>query len=305
MKKILGKLSNALKRSREGIFSKIRDVLKRGKVSNEDIEEIEELLILSDVGVDMAEELTNELKERLRENKMASPLEVLKEIMKEKLRDGDMNGNITHSKPHVILIVGVNGVGKTTVAAKLAKKYMDEGKSVLLGAADTFRAAAIDQLKIWGERVGVEVIAHRPGADAGAVAYDTVKAAMARGIDVVIIDTAGRLHTKHNLVEELKKISRVIRKVKPSSPEEVLLVLDATTGQNAIKQARIFKESVGVNGLIVTKLDGTAKGGTIFGIKKELDIPVKFIGVGEGIDDLESFDADEFVDAMFEGNLHE
>ncbi|RKX52579.1 MAG: signal recognition particle-docking protein FtsY [Thermotoga sp.] len=297
---MLGKLSDSLKRSRKGMFLKIRDVLKRSRISNEDVEEIEELLILGDVSADIAEELTNELRKRLKIQRDLSPLEVLKEIMKEDLREENKD-NITYSKPYVILVVGVNGVGKTTAAAKLAKRYIEEGKSVLLGAADTFRAAAIEQLQAWGKKVGAEVIAHKTGADAGAVAYDTVKAAIARDINVAIIDTAGRLHTKHNLIEELKKISRVIKKVKPSSPEEVLLVLDATTGQNSIKQAHIFKEAVGVNGLIVTKLDGTAKGGTILSIKREFAIPVKFIGIGEGVDDLKPFNADEFVDAMFEG----
>jgi len=205
-------------------------------------------------------------------------------------------------KPYVILTAGVNGVGKTTTIGKLARRFTDNGFTVLLAAADTFRAAAIEQLEIWGQKAGAQVVKHRSGADPAAVAYDAIVSARAKNIDVVIIDTAGRLHTKGNLMEELKKIKRVVNKEIPTAPHEVLLVLDATSGQNAINQAKIFNEAIGVTGIALTKLDGTAKGGIILAISKELNIPVKLIGVGEGIDDLQDFDPKSFVDALFERN---
>jgi fused signal recognition particle receptor len=282
-----------LKKTKEGFFGKAVSILK-SELSPEKLEEIEELLLLADVGP----ETSSYIVENLRKKK-GEPIDILKKTLLELLGENDKL-QISPQSPTIYTLVGVNGSGKTTTAGKLAWRFKKEGKRVSLAAADTFRAAAIEQLKEWGKRANVPVIAHQMGADAGAVAYDAVNHAISNGIDVVLIDTAGRLHTKDNLMRELEKVHKVIKKLREDQPTEVLMVLDATIGQNAIQQARIFDKSVGITGIVLTKLDGTAKGGMIFSIKKELGIPVKLIGVGEGIEDLKDFDAEDFVNAILE-----
>ena len=291
--KFFEKIKNGLKRTKEGFFRKITDILKGKKIDEETLEELEELLIGADVGV----ETTMEIIELLREEKPEDPIELVRKKFLEIL-SMENSLNIPEKPPAVISVVGVNGSGKTTTCAKLAKIFIDSGKSVVLAASDTFRAAAIEQLKYWGERVGASVIAHQEGADPAAVAFDAVKHASAKGKEVVIIDTAGRLHNKKNLMEELRKIHRVVGREIEGAPHEVLLVLDATTGQNGLVQAKVFKDIVNVTGIVVTKLDGTAKGGIVVAIAKELGIPIKFIGVGEREDDLKPFEAESFVEAL-------
>ncbi|AFG36088.1 signal recognition particle-docking protein FtsY [Fervidobacterium pennivorans DSM 9078] len=291
------KLKEGLKKSREAFFNKIGQILKTRRFDRETRDEIEELLILADVGV----EATEYILERLEEMKPEDAFGALKEILIEILSK-DNKLNIPDEKPFVISMVGVNGSGKTTTCGKLAYMFRREGKQVVLGACDTFRAAAIDQLKIWAERSGATFIAHMEGADAGAVAYDAVNHAISKGKDVVILDTAGRLHNKKHLMDELQKVHRVVQKLVPAAPHEVLLVMDAVTGQNGLQQAKIFKEVVSVTGIVLTKLDGTAKGGIAIAIAKELGIPIKFIGVGEGIEDLKPFDAKDFVEALLAGD---
>lgn len=276
--------------------------MARGEVSEALWQELEELLIQADVGV----ETTVALIERLREQADKDGVRearAIREILK-----GDLKGVVTLDRKGprceedslwVILVVGVNGSGKTTSIAKLARYYQNRGRRVLLAAADTFRAAAIDQLKIWGQRLGVDVVAHQPGGDPGAVVYDSIEAGRARGADLLIIDTAGRLHTKYNLMEELKKLRRVAAGRIPEAPQEVILVLDATTGQNALTQAKYFQEAVEVTGVFVAKLDGTAKGGIVFAIAEELRIPIQYVGTGERLEDLAEFDAEEFVEGLF------
>ena len=286
-------LRKGLKKTKQGFLGRAISILKGGATS-EKLEEIQELLLLSDVGPETSEYIV----ESLRKSK-SDPVELLRNTLIE-LLGVDEHLNFSPTPPTVYTLVGVNGSGKTTTAGKLAWRFKKDGKRVVLGAADTFRAAAIEQLKEWGKRADVPVIAHQMGADVGAVAYDAVKHAMSNGLDLVIVDTAGRLHTKDNLMRELEKIHKVIKKLLPEQPAETLLVLDATIGQNAIQQARIFDKSVGVTGIALTKLDGTAKGGMIFSIKKELGIPVKLIGVGEKIEDLRDFNAFDFVDALLE-----
>ncbi len=297
------RLKEGLTKTRQGFFNKIENLVSGGKKIDEELyDEIEELLIQADVGVTTAMELVENLRKAVKERRIedASELKnVLKELIKEILRDEKSALNLG-GKPAILVVIGVNGVGKTTTLGKLAHNLKQEGRKVLLAAGDTFRAAAIDQLEIWGKRVGCDVIKHKEGADPAAVVYDAVQAAKARESDVLIIDTAGRLHTKTNLMEELKKVFRVISREMPGAPHEVLLVLDAATGQNAISQAKLFAEAAGVTGIALTKLDGTAKGGVVIGIKAELDIPVKFVGIGEKIDDLKEFNPAEFVDALFE-----
>jgi fused signal recognition particle receptor len=297
------KLKEGLTKTRQALVEKIENILPIGKKIDEELfEELEEALIQADVGVQTSMELVEAIRKAAKERKLETA-EELKVVLKEKISEimgvETQSLNIKDVSPTVIMVVGVNGVGKTTTIGKLANKLKQDGKKVLLGAGDTFRAAAIDQLEIWGNRVGVDIIKHKEGADTAAVAYDSVNAAKARGADVLIIDTAGRLHTKSNLMEELKKVKRVIDRELPGAPHEVLLVLDATTGQNAISQAKIFGEAADVTGIALTKLDGTAKGGVVIAIKSELSIPVKLIGIGEQIDDLKDFDAKEFVDALF------
>jgi fused signal recognition particle receptor len=271
----------------------------RAAIGKEVWEELEELLISADVGVSTTEKLINIVKQKASEEKLdgSHVRSILKEEMV-KILNVPEHEVTAITPPKVILVVGVNGSGKTTSIAKLAFKMKKEGKKVILAAADTFRAAAIDQLKKQGERAGVDVIAHQPGADPGAVVYDALQAAKSRGADVLIIDTAGRLHTKFNLMEELKKIRRVATKLDTSAPHEVLLVLDATTGQNGLTQAKYFTEAVGVTGIFIAKLDGTARGGIVLAICDELKVPIQLIGVGEGLEDMVAFDAKEFVEAL-------
>ncbi len=283
-----------LRKTREGFFGKISGMLKGKKLDRETLEELEELLITADVGV----ETTEYILERIGESG-GDVYETLKSVVLEIL-EGDNSLAVPEKPPLVVSVVGVNGSGKTTTCAKLANIFKKEGKKVVLAAADTFRAAAIEQLRIWADRVGADLIAHMDGADPGAVAFDAVSHAKARGKDVVLIDTAGRLHTKKPLMEELRKIHRVVKKVVEDAPHEVLLVIDATTGQNALVQARIFKEAVDVTGIVVTKLDGTAKGGVVLAIARDLGLPIKFVGVGEGMDDLMPFDPKAFTEALLE-----
>lgn len=297
------RLKESLTKTRQGFVEKIDNLVHRRKAIDEEFfEEMEEVLIQSDIGVNTAVELVERTRRTVRERRV-SESEELKAILKEHIRDllGEEKAplNFQDEKPTVVMVVGVNGVGKTTTIGKMAHLYKSEGKKVILAAADTFRAAAIDQLEIWSNRVGVDLIKHQEGSDPAAVAYDSLQAARSRRADLLIIDTAGRLHTKSNLMEELKKIRRVIGRELPGAPHEVLLVLDATTGQNAVNQARLFGEAVVVTGIALTKLDGSSKGGVIIAVKQTLDIPVKLIGIGEGIDDLRPFNSSEFAEALF------
>lgn len=296
------KLKEGLAKTRKSITEKVDQVLVSfGKIDDELFEELEEILITSDMGIDTTMKIIQDLKSKVKERKITDPAAVkdlLKEEITEILRDDEAGLNIDTS-PSVILIIGVNGVGKTTSIGKIANLLKNQEKKVILAAGDTFRAAAIDQLEVWAGRVGVDIIKHAEGADPAAVIYDAVQSAKARKADVLICDTAGRLHTKKNLMEELKKIKKVLDRELPNARQEVLLVLDATTGQNAVNQAKIFSEAVGITGIVLTKLDGTAKGGIVTAIKCELNIPVKFIGVGEGVDDLQIFEPGDFVEALF------
>lgn len=290
-----------VKRAREGFFGKISSLFNRSKVDDSTWDELEELLISSDVGIETTEKLLNCVRKRVRDERLAEGQQVrqvLKQEMAKMLQVASRAGGTqAGGKSRLILLVGVNGTGKTTSIAKLANEYKSKGKKVLLGAADTFRAAAIDQLKMWGQKVGVEVVAQQPGADPGAVVFDTLQAAQNRRADIIIIDTAGRLQTKHNLMDELKKIKKVAGKY--DAPQEVLLVIDATTGQNGLSQARSFTEATDVTGIFLSKLDGTAKGGIVLAICDNLQIPIKYIGTGEKLDDIAPFDAESFVDAIF------
>jgi len=303
------KLKAGLTKTRENIAGRIQQVLKgRQRLDVELLEQIEEILISSDIGVDTTLELIDNLQHQLGREKNLDE-DTIKAFICEELKrlvnaDGvagvsDGDHFAVPSKPWVIMVVGVNGTGKTTTIGKLAYQYQKRGHRVLLAAADTFRAAASEQLEIWAERVGAELVRQQPGADPAAVAFDAIRAAHARGVDVLIIDTAGRLHTKVNLMEELKKISRVLSKQITTAPHEVLLVLDATIGQNALQQAKQFQQTVGVTGIVLTKLDGTAKGGIVLSVMHQLQMPVKFVGIGEKIEDLQPFDAQTFIDAMF------
>ena len=306
----LTRLKNSLAKTRDAFVTKIsRLVFAKGSVDDEFLRQLEEILIGADVGVETTQLILSSVKLRAKEQRYENP-EELNALIRASISDVFENGLTQNnadpfatpagSKPYVIMVVGVNGVGKTTTIGKLAFNYKAAGKNVLIGAADTFRAAANEQLEIWAQRAGVTIVQQVQGSDPAAVAFDTVKAAQARNADVVIIDTAGRLHTKVNLMEELKKIKRVIKKCAEEAPHEVLLVIDASTGQNAIQQANQFNAAVGLTGLVVTKLDGTAKGGIIIAINRSLKIPVRFVGVGEGIDDLQPFDSRAFIDALFE-----
>ncbi|SHF33702.1 signal recognition particle-docking protein FtsY [Marinitoga hydrogenitolerans DSM 16785] len=291
------KIAEGLKKTREKFFGNIKTLFS-GRILDEDVlEELEEIMILSDVGVESTKDILEKLKERYKKEKSEDPLLLLRDIMVEHLDNKPLNLN-PDKKPFVILVVGVNGTGKTTTIAKLGKLYKEKGKDVVFAAGDTFRAAAIEQLKEWGKRLNINVIAHSHGSDAAAVAYDALNHAISKNKDVVIIDTAGRLHTKSNLMEELKKIKRVIQKVIPDAPHEILLVLDGTTGQNGIIQAKVFKEAIDLSGIAITKLDGTAKGGIAFAINQELKIPIKLIGVGEKAEDLQIFDPEMYCNAL-------
>lgn len=296
------KIKDGLSRTRTNFVDRISKVISgKTKIDDELIDEIEEVLLSADVGFAATEKIVGDIRTRVKDEGYEDT-QVLRSLLKEEIAKYLVEGNGVDKPggiPRVIMIVGVNGVGKTTTVGKLAYNFKNEGRNVLIAAADTFRAAANEQLKIWADRAGVEIIQQMPGADPGAVAYDAVAASKSRGTDVVLIDTAGRLHTKTNLMEELKKIRRVVQKVIPEAPHEVLLVLDAVTGQNGLIQARQFLETVGVTGIVLTKLDGTAKGGIVVAISQELGLPVKYIGVGEGIDDLQPFDRTTFVDALF------
>ena len=297
------KLKSGLSKTSEGLVKRIdRAVLGKKQIDDDLVEDLEEILITSDIGVKTTYDLLEAVEDKVRRKELGDT-EALKDALKEEmttiLKFGEGTFEFREEGPTVIMVVGVNGVGKTTTIGKLAAKFKSEGKNVLMAAGDTFRAAAIEQIKIWGERNSIPVISHADGADPAAVSYDAVEAAKARGVDVLIIDTAGRLHTKINLMEELKKVKRVMSKVIPEAPHEVILVLDASTGQNAIAQAKLFHESVGVTGLVVTKLDGTPKGGVVFGIADEMKLPIRYIGVGEGVEDLREFNAKDFVEAIF------
>lgn len=296
-------IRDSLTRTRQSVFGQIASVLGAGDITDETWEDLEALLIQADVGMPTTLYIVDTLQERTRQEGLyrADQLfEALKQEMRTILVDAPPLAMEAQRLLTVVAVVGVNGSGKTTTIGKLAHRYSQQGRKVMLAAADTFRAAAIDQLKIWGERAKVPVIAGQPNADPGAVAYDGIRAARARGYDLLIIDTAGRLHTKFNLMKELEKVISVCRKSVHQAPHEVLLVLDAPTGQNALVQAQKFKESVDVTGVILTKLDGTAKGGMVFAIYRELGVPVRFIGTGEAINDLAVFDADQFVAGLFE-----
>ena len=313
---ILDIFKKGLEKTKGGFVAKVESLLLGKKQIDKGlIDELEEILIGADVGVKTTAALIKRIEEKLQRKELDDPSKLIA-YLKDEIREifsridrpsafppsplpSPARGEGSEKPPFVMLVIGVNGAGKTTTIGKLAHKYKKEGKSVLLAAGDTFRAAAIEQLEVWGKRVGADVIRQMPGADPSAVAFDAVSAAKQRGTDVLIIDTAGRLHTKVNLMEELKKIKRTIGNVLPGAPHETLLVLDATNGQNAISQARLFNEGIGISGLIITKLDGTAKGGIVIGIVDEFKIPIRMVGMGEGMDDLIDFNADEFTDALF------
>jgi fused signal recognition particle receptor len=295
------RLKEGLTKTRKSFIENVESVFTGRKIDEETLEKLEEILIMSDVGTKASSEIMSVLREKAKSGEANDAISV-KELLKHEMTAvlGEPQPLVVFgSKPFVILAIGVNGVGKTTTIGKLASRFRSQGLSVLLAAGDTFRAAAIEQLEIWAKRADTQFVKHQKNSDPAAVAYDAVVAAQSRGIDVVIVDTAGRLHTKSNLMEELKKVKRSIDKALPGAPHEILLVVDATTGQNALRQAELFNEVSGVTGIALTKLDGTAKGGIIFAIKKGLGIPVRLIGVGEGIDDLRDFDPKEFVEALF------
>ncbi len=299
---LFSKIKEGLKKTRENVSSSIEKMLHSfQKIDDELFEELEELLVLGDVGVPTAERICEECRRQVRERRISQPEEIydlIREITADMMRGGEALDVST--KPSVILVIGVNGVGKTTTIGKLAHRLKSDGKRVILAAADTFRAAAIEQLEVWAERSGCELIKQAEGSDPASVVFDAIAAAKARGADVVIADTAGRLHNKKNLMAELAKINRIIDRELPGAAKEVLLVLDAATGQNAVNQAREFKNAADITGIVLTKLDGTPKGGVVIAIREDLKIPVKFIGVGEQLDDLQPFDADEFARALFE-----
>ena len=299
------RLKQGLTKAKQGITDKIDDVLKSyTKVDEELLEELEEILITADVGVNTTMDIIDKLRDKIKDNKITEPVgvkEELKNIIEEILTNENSTLNVEKS-PTIILMVGVNGVGKTTTIGKLANRYKQEGKKVLLAAGDTFRAAAIEQLEVWAGRSNVDIIKHQEGADPGAVVFDAIKAAKARKVDLLICDTAGRLHNKANLMNELGKVFKIVDREFPEANKEVLLVVDATTGQNAVVQAKTFKEVADITGIVLTKLDGTAKGGVVLAVKSEVDVPVKLIGVGEKVEDLQDFDAKAFSEALFGSN---
>lgn len=295
------KIKEGLKKTRDSVVGQIDSMLKSfTKIDEALFEELEELLVMGDVGVHTSQRITQQLRERVKKEGVTDPLEIhrlLEETVAEILRGGQALK--IETKPSVVLVIGVNGVGKTTTIGKLAHQLKSDGKRVVLAAADTFRAAAIEQLQIWAQRSGCDIVKQSEGSDPAAVVFDAISSAKAKGLDVIICDTAGRLHNKRHLMDELAKISRIIDRELPDADKEILLVLDATTGQNAVNQAREFKNAAGITGIVLTKLDGTAKGGVVLAIREELDVPVKYIGVGEQIDDLQPFDADDFAKALF------
>lgn len=303
------KLREGLSKTRESLFGRVERILTaKSKIDDSVLEDLEEALIRSDVGVGTTGRIIDNIRERVRRDKYEDSAE-LNNLLRDEItrmtvkNDGEGQDPLriaATGKPHVIMVVGVNGVGKTTTIGKLAHQYRGAGQKVVIAAADTFRAAANEQLEVWAGRAGVEIISQGHGADPAAVAYDALQSATSQGAGVVIIDTAGRLHTKVNLMDELRKIARVLKKIDPTAPHQVLLVLDASTGQNGLQQAKQFASAVGVNGIVLTKLDGTAKGGIVLAIRNDLDIPVRFVGVGEGLEDLQPFDPRMFVDALFE-----
>ena len=299
---IFKKFGFGLKKTREGMTGRIEDVLGAYEEITDDLyEDLEEALIMGDVGMKTAVDIVAELRKRVNRNEVRNPKHakmIIADIVADMIDGGEDMGLITI--PSIILVIGVNGVGKTTTIGKLAAMYKKEGKKVILGAADTFRAAAIEQLEVWADRAGVDIVKHKEGADPAAVVYDTISAGVARDCDIIICDTAGRLHNKKNLMDELAKIYRVIEKQLPYADREILLVLDATTGQNAVSQAKEFMNVAELTGIALTKLDGTARGGVVLAIKNELKLPVKFIGVGEQIDDLQPFKPSVFAKALFE-----
>lgn len=296
------KINKGLKKTRDNMSGAINAALYgKNEIDDDFYEELEEILVMADVGVNTASEIVEKLRDAVFKKNLRKAKDVkneIKNIVAEMLSGGETVDMVTI--PSVILVIGVNGVGKTTSIGKMAAMFKDEGKKVILGAADTFRAAAIDQLEIWADRAGVDIVKHKEGADPAAVVFDTISAGKARNADIIICDTAGRLHNKKNLMEELAKIYRVIDRQLPYADREIFLVLDATTGQNAVNQAKEFKDVAEITGIILTKLDGTAKGGVVLAIKNDLKVPVKFIGVGEGIDDLRPFDAKAFAEGLFE-----
>ncbi len=300
-------MEQGLEKTRRGVFSEITRLFERGVLDDDLFEELEMLLIQADVGWDVSQKLVNDLQARVRQDNIDDPLlarEILREEMISLLEAASRNRRVKilqRGVPFVIMVVGVNGVGKTTSIAKLAAFHKSFGRSVLIAAGDTFRAAAIDQLKVWGERVGVPVIAHEQGSDPGAIVFDAMQAAHARGIDVLIVDTAGRLHTKHNLMAELTKLRRIMQKTVPEAPQETILVIDATTGQNGLVQAKEFSDAVDISDILIAKLDGTAKGGIAFSVAKELGTPISYVGTGEKAGDLAEFRPDTYVDSLFFG----
>ena len=300
-------MEQGLAKTRRGVFLEITRLFERGALDDELYEELEMLLIQADVGWDVSQKLVKDLQTRVREDRIEDPLlarDILREEMISLLESASRNRTVKilqRGVPFVIMVVGVNGVGKTTSIAKLAAYHQAFGRNVLIAAGDTFRAAAIDQLKVWGERVGTPVIAHEQGSDPGAIVFDAMQAAHARGVDVLIVDTAGRLHTKHNLMAELTKLRRIMQKTVPEAPQETILVIDATTGQNGLVQAKEFADAVDISDVLIAKLDGTAKGGIAFSVAKELGIPISYVGTGEKATDLAEFRPDTYVDSLFFG----
>jgi fused signal recognition particle receptor len=300
-------MEQGLEKTRRGVFSEITRLFERGALDDDLYEELEMLLIQADVGWDVSQKLVNDLRARVRQENIGDPRmarEILREEMISLLESASRNRKVKilqRGVPFVIMVVGVNGVGKTTSIAKLAAYHNRFGRNVLIAAGDTFRAAAIDQLKVWGERVDVPVIAHEQGSDPGAIVFDAMQAAHARGIDVLIVDTAGRLHTKHNLMAELTKLRRIMQKTVPEAPQETILVIDATTGQNGLVQAKEFRDAVDISDILIAKLDGTAKGGIAFAVAKELGTPISYVGTGEKVADLAEFRPDTYVDSLFFG----
>ena len=295
------KIGQGLKKTRDSLMNTVSSMLKGfSRIDDDLFEELEEILVMGDVGANTASRICEQLRAQVKEQGVTDPMAIrgmMSQIVAQMLEGGqELNLN---TKPSVILVIGVNGVGKTTTIGKMAANFKAQGKKVILGAADTFRDAAIEQLGVWADRAGVDIVKHGQGADPAAVVFDTVKAAKARGCDIVICDTAGRLHNKKHLMDELAKIGRVIDRELPDADKEILLVVDATTGQNAVNQAREFKSAAGITGIVLTKLDGTARGGVVLAIREDLQVPVKFVGVGEGIDDLQPFDPKQFAEGLF------